>query len=314
MVSRFSKCIGFGSYLPETIYSNEILSRFCDTSDAWIQQRTGIQQRHVASPTEQSSDLAVYAIENALSYAAVDPGSIDMLICATCTPDTVLPCTAAHIQAKSALARASVFDVQNACSGFAYAFVMADLAIKQGLCQRVVVVGTEIMTRLIEWQDRNTSVLFGDGAGAVILEASETPGVLGHHLGAQSTPASIQALISHPGKAIFMDGPQVFREAIAHFAHLFTLLAQKNGFVLDQIDHFICHQANYRIVKAVAHALHLPEERFLFTGSHHANTSAASIPLALDEGVRTGRIKAGEWVALGAFGAGFTTGGSLLRL
>lgn len=313
-MSRFSKCIGFGSYLPETIYSNETLSRFCDTSDAWIQQRTGIHQRHVASHTEQSSDLAAQAIRNALTYASMDPRHIDMLICATCTPDTVLPCTAAHIQAKLSLPNASVFDVQNACSGFAYAFVMADLAIKQGLCERVVVVGAETMTRLIEWSDRNTSVLFGDGAGAVILEAADKPGILGHHLWSQSTETNIRSLISHPGQTIHMDGQHVFREAITQFAHLFQILAEKQEVTLDQINHFICHQANYRIVKAVAHALHLPEERFLFTGSHHANTSAASIPLALDEGIRTGKIQSGSLIALGAFGAGFTSGGSLLRL
>jgi len=316
----FSRIIDTGSYLPAKVVTNDDLARTVDTSDEWIRTRTGIHSRHVAAEGELASDLALHASQKALQAARLDCADIDLIIVATTTPDIIFPSTACILQSKLGVAGCPAFDVQAVCSGFVYGLTIADLFIRSGQARHALVVGTEVYSRILDWSDRGTCVLFGDGAGAVIVAASEQPGILaaklhadGSHKEMLCVPGSV-----HGGKVsgspfVHMDGGAVFKFAIRVFEEGANEVLQVAGLDVSDLDWFIPHQANIRIMEATARKIGLPREKLIATVHHHGNTSAASIPLALDEAVRDGRILPGQTLLLEGVGGGFTWGAVLMR-
>jgi 3-oxoacyl-[acyl-carrier-protein] synthase-3 len=316
----FSRIIGTGSYLPEKVVTNDDLARTVDTSDEWIRTRTGIRSRHVAAEGQLASDLALPAAQRALQSAGVDAGDIDLIIVATTTPDIIFPSTACILQSKLGVAGCPAFDVQAVCSGFVYALTIADLFIHSGQAKHVLVVGTEVYSRILDWSDRGTCVLFGDGAGAVIVAASEKPGILatklhadGSHKEMLCVPGSVNGGKVWGSPFVHMDGGSVFKFAVRIFEEGANEVLEAAGLTVSDLDWFIPHQANIRIMEATAKKLGLPKEKLIATVHHHGNTSAASIPLALDEAVGDGRIHPGQTLLLEAVGGGFTWGAVLLR-
>ena len=317
----YSRITGTGSYLPAKVLTNRDLESIVETSDQWIVERTGIRERHIAADDEFTSDLALHACRAALDAAGRTPQDVDLIVLSTSTPDMVFPSSACLLQAKlGAKKGGAAFDVQAVCSGFAYALATADLFIRAGRHKCALVVGAEVFSRILDWKDRGTCVLFGDGAGAVVLEASDKPGVLSSHLHADGAHAGILNTPGHVcgGKVqgdptLKMDGGAVFRLAVRVLEESAHEALAANGLAVKDLDIYIPHQANVRIVSHVAKKLGLPESKCIVTVDRHANTSAASIPLALDVAVRDGRVKPGHLVLLQGVGGGFTWGSVLLR-
>ncbi|HEY2865439.1 MAG TPA: beta-ketoacyl-ACP synthase III [Casimicrobiaceae bacterium] len=315
-----SRIAGTGGYLPAELLTNADLARRIDTDDEWVRSRTGIRERHIAATDEQTSDLALAAAQRAMDAAKLAPGDIDMIIVATTTPDMVFPSTACILQHKLGVKNGPAFDVQAVCSGFVYALAIADRMVASGAAQNALVVGAEIYSRILDWSDRGTCVLFGDGAGAVVLMPSERPGILSAHLHADG---SYRDILSVPGTVangavsgrplLKMDGHTVFKFAVKVLAETAHEALAATGMPATAVDWVIPHQANIRIMEATMKKLGLPLERMISTVGEHANTSAASIPLALDVAVRDGRIRPGQHVMLLGVGGGFTWGSILLR-
>ena len=318
----YSRIVGTGSYLPKEVVTNaDFAARGLDTSDVWIRERTGIVQRHIAEKDETSSDLALAACRNALQAAGLQAGEIDLIVVATSTPDFVFPSTACLLQAKLGIKGGAAFDVQAVCSGFVYGLATADAFIRSGAHRKALVVGAEVFSRILDWKDRATCVLFGDGAGAVVLTASDRPGIHASVLRADGSHAGILSVAGNvSGGAIVgtpflkMDGQAVFKFAVRVLEESARETADKAGMKLEDVDWLIPHQANVRILEATAKRLGLPRERLVVTVDHHGNTSAASVPLALDEYVRAGKIRAGHRVMLQGVGGGFTWGSSLVTI
>ena len=315
-----SRIAGTGSYLPELIVTNDELARRVDTSDAWIRTRTGIRERRIAAPAETTSDLALHAARGALDAAGITAAELDLIVVATTTPDMVFPSTACILQAKLGARGGPAFDVQAVCSGFVYALAIADRMVAGGLARNALVVGAEIYSRILDWSDRATCVLFGDGAGAVVLLPSATPGIVGAHLHADGSqadalcvPGSLAegAVVGSP--FLRMDGGTVFKFAVRVLAEAGNEALTEARLTADDVDWLIPHQANMRIIEATAKRIGIPMERVVTTVERHANTSAASIPLALDEAARDGRIETGQRVLLLGVGGGFTWGSILLQ-
>ena len=315
-----SRIAGTGRYLPEKVLSNAELAQRVDTSDEWIRTRTGIRQRHIAAPHEATSDLALHASRAALAAAGIAPADVDVIIVATTTPDMVFPSTACILQAKLGARGGAAFDVQAVCSGFVYGLALADLLVGSGKAKNALVVGAEIYSRILDWTDRGTCVLFGDGAGAVVVVPSAEPGILTSHLHADGhyaeilcVPGSVRNGETFGTPFVHMDGGAVFKFAVKVLAESADEALQATGKVAADIDWVIPHQANIRIMDATMKKLHLPHERLIVTVDLHGNTSAASIPLALDIAVRDGRIKPGQHVMLLGVGGGFTWGSVFLK-
>ena len=315
-----SRIVGTGSYLPAQVLTNAELAQRVDTSDEWIRTRTGIRQRHLAAPGETTSDLALAAAREALTAASLAPAAVDMIVLATTTPDMVFPSTACILQDKLGTRNGPAFDVQAVCSGFVYALGLADLMVKSGQARNALVVGAEIYSRILDWDDRGTCVLFGDGAGAVVLAPAGEPGILSAHLHADGHYRNILAVpgtVAHGAVSgtplLTMEGNTVFKFAVKVLAEVAQEALAANGLTTAAIDWLIPHQANIRIMDATAKKLHVPLEKMVTTVDVHANTSAASIPLALDLAVRDGRIRSGQHVMLLGVGGGFTWGSVLLR-
>jgi 3-oxoacyl-[acyl-carrier-protein] synthase-3 len=311
---------GIGAYLPARIATNDDLALTVNTSDAWIQERTGIRQRHLAAPHETAVFMATRAAEAALAHAGVAPGSVDAIIVATSTPDEAFPATAVRVQAALGVTRGFAFDVAAACSGFIYALATAEAFIRGGAAKCVLVIGSEVYSRILNWQDRTTCVLFGDGAGAVLLQAGapDGPGILSTHLHADGRHGDILYVDGavgrpdHPGHLI-MRGQEVFRQAVTKLAAVVEEALAANQLTHEDVDWLVPHQANRRIIDAMGKRLSLPAERVVVTVDRHANTSAASIPLALAEAVHDGRIQRGQLVLMEALGGGLTWGATLVR-
>ncbi|WP_292995862.1 beta-ketoacyl-ACP synthase III [Nitrosomonas sp.] len=316
----YSRITGTGSYLPEKILTNLDLERMVDTSDEWIRTRTGITQRHIASEDQVASDLAFYACQNAMKAAGVTNKDIDLIIVATTTPDMIFPSTACILQNKLGIENCPAFDVQAVCSGFVYALATADMFVSSGKCRNALVVGSEIYSKILDWNDRSTCVLFGDGAGAVVLSQSDQPGILSTHLHANGSYSNI---LSAPGcisggkvqgtPYINMEGNTVFKFAVKVLEEVVQEAVSKNNLQTTDIDWLIPHQANIRIIQSTAKKLGLPMDKVVVAVDKHGNTSAASIPLALDMAVRDGRIQSDQLILLEGVGGGFTWGAVLLR-
>lgn len=315
---------GCGAYLPEQRISNDELSRTVDTSDEWIVERTGIRARHIAAKGEKTSDLALAAARQALAAARVEPDDLDLIIVATATPDETFPATATIVQAQLGMTRGAAFDVQAVCSGFIYALSIADNFVKAGQAKRILVIGAETFSRILDWTDRTTCVLFGDGAGAVIVEASEGEGKITdrgilatrlHADGRQHDLLYVDGGPSSTGSTGFvrMKGKEVFRHAVVNLAEVVRESLEATGLGPEDIDWIIPHQANRRILDATAKKLGIPPEKVIVTVDEHANTSAASVPLALAQAVSDGRIQRGDLLLLEAMGGGFTWGACLVR-
>jgi 3-oxoacyl-[acyl-carrier-protein] synthase III len=315
----YSRIAGTGKYLPERVLTNADLEKMVETSDEWIKSRTGIELRHIAAENEYTSDLAYKAALAALESAGVTPGDIDLVLVGTTTPDLIFPNVACLVQEKLGIKACPAFSVEAACSGFLYGLVVADQFVRLGQSKRALVIGAETMSRIIDWTDRETCVLFGDGAGAVVLEAAESPGIMYSTLGADGRyrellyASSGVSLRQREGAALRMKGNEVFKVAVKTLENLVDDVVEKNNLEKGQIDWLIPHQANIRIISATAKRLELPMERVVLTVREHGNTSAASVPMALDTAIRDGRIKRGDLLLLEAFGGGFTWGASLIR-
>ena len=318
----YSKIAGTGSYLPEKILSNHDLELMVETSDQWITERTGIKQRHIAADNETTTDLAYHAAVNAIDAANISADDIDLIIVATTTPTLVFPSTAALVQEKLGITTSCpVFDVQAVCTGFVYALTVADKFIKSGGYNNVLVIGAETNSRITDWTDRNTCVLFGDGAGAVVLQPSAEAGILSTHIHADGSYHRLLQVPTGPGSSeneldspyIHMQGNEVFKIAVKTLSLIVDETLAANQMNKEDIDWLIPHQANIRIIAATARKLHMSMDRVVVTVDKHGNTSAASIPLALDAAVRDGRVKRGETILLEAFGGGFTWGSALIR-
>lgn len=320
-----SAVTGVGSYLPEQIVTNADLSKIVDTSDEWIQERTGIKQRHKARDDQPTSDLAVEAARKALADAGRTPEDVDLIVVATTTPDMTFPATASIVQRKLGAPTCIAFDVQAVCSGFVYAMSVADGFVARGLAKCALVIGAEEMTRLMDWTDRTTCVLFGDGAGAVVMEPREgqgtkaDQGLLGFALRCDGSKTDLLYVDGGPATTgtvghLRMAGNQVFRHAVVNIAEAITAACAASGVEVAEVDWFVPHQANQRIIKGVGDRLGLDEDKVITTVAEHANTSAASIPLALDAAIRDGRIKRGDLVLLEAMGGGLTWGACAFRL
>jgi len=317
----YSSIIGSGSYLPRNVVTNDDLARRLDTSDEWIRTRTGIRQRHIAETGETSSSLALEASKAAIASAGIAAQDIDLIILATSTPDYVFPSTACLLQAKLGIKGCPAFDVQAVCSGFVYALAMADLFIRSGQHRCALVVGAEVFSRILDWNDRGTCVLFGDGAGAVILRADAKPGIMASALHADGSYARVLSVSGNvcDGKVtgdpfLRMDGPAVFKFAVRVLNEVARETLAKCGQQVADIDWLIPHQANLRILESTVKRLGLPPEKLIVTVDTHGNTSAASVPLALDVAIRDGRIRHGHKVMLQAVGGGFTWGATLVRM
>ncbi len=317
---NYSRIIGTGKYLPKRVMTNAELEKMVDTSDEWIVKRTGIQSRHLAAEDEGTCDLAELATEQALDAAGIAASELDLIILATTTPDRIYPSTACLLQSRLGNHTAAAFDIQAVCSGFVYALSIADKFIKTNAAKRALIVGSDTYSRLLNWKDRNTCVLFGDGAGAVVIEASTEPGILSTHLHADgaykdilTVPATVaQGRVNGDGFTK-MQGNEVFKLAVKVLSEVVEETLSANKLDSSAIDWLIPHQANIRIITATAKKLNLPMERVVLTVSKHGNTSAASIPLALDIAVRDGRIQRGHTLLLEAVGGGFTWGAVLLK-
>jgi 3-oxoacyl-[acyl-carrier-protein] synthase-3 len=315
-----SRVAGTGRYLPAAVLTNDALARRVATSDEWIRTRTGIRQRHLAADDEQTSDLALAAARPALAAAGIPPQQVDLIVIATTTPDMIFPSTACILQDKLGARGGPAFDVQAVCSGFVYALALADRMIVSGMAKNALVVGAEIYSRILDWNDRGTCVLFGDGAGAVVLVPSAEPGILSAHLHADGhyrsilcVPGQVQRGMVTGTPFVHMDGQGVFKFAVKVLAEVAHEALDACRMSAEAIDWLIPHQANIRIMDATAKKLKLAPERIVTTVGEHANTSAASIPLALDVAVRDGRIRSGHHVMLLGVGGGFTWGSILLR-
>ncbi|HHQ41230.1 MAG TPA: ketoacyl-ACP synthase III [Chromatiales bacterium] len=319
----YARITGTGGHLPERVLTNHDLERMVETSDQWIRERTGIRERRIAAPDETTSMLAEHAARRAMEAAGVGPRDIDLIVLATTTPDQVFPSTACLLQRRLGIHGCPAFDVQAVCTGFIYALAVADKFIRTGDARCALVVGAETLSRIVDWNDRSTCVLFGDGAGAVVLQAAEEPGILSTHLHADGDYAEllqVPAGISQgydtvrAGEAYMeMRGSEVFKVAVNTLGRIVDETLEANGLGRDAVDWLVPHQANIRIIAATARKLGLPMERVVVTVDRHGNTSAASVPLALDVAVRDGRIRPGELLLLEAFGGGFTWGSALVR-
>lgn len=324
MSQRRSVVLGTGGYLPERVLTNEDLARMVETSDEWIAARTGIRQRHIAAEDQLTSDLATRAAESALAAAGVEPSAVDLIILATTTPDRTFPATATAVQAKLGIAGGAAFDVQAVCSGFLFALATADSMLRTGLFDTALVLGAETFTRILDWSDRGTCVLFGDGAGGVVLQAQEDVqagdrGILAHHIRTDGTKGDLLHVdggVSSTGTIghVRMQGNQVFRHAVTNISSAVEAVLGETGVGIEEVDWFVPHQANQRILDGVAKRLKLKESKVISTVAGHGNTSAASIPLALWTAVSDGRIKPGDLVLSEAMGGGFSWGATLLRL
>ncbi len=323
MVMR-SRVIGSGAYLPARVVTNAELSQRVETDDEWIRQRTGIRQRHIAAEGEFTSALGLKAAEAALGSAGVKADSLDLIVCATTTPDETFPATATRIQHKLGMRHGAAFDVQAVCSGFVYALAVADNFIRLGQAKRALVIGAETFSRILDWNDRTTCVLFGDGAGAVLLEgapangAASDRGVLSTHIYSDGEHHDALYVDGGPGSTrttgvVHMEGREVFKHAVIKMAEAIDKALETNGLTPGDVDWMVPHQANLRIIEAMAKRLNLPMDQVIVTVDRHANTSAASIPLALNQGVTDGRIKQGDLLLLEAMGGGFTWGSALIR-
>ncbi len=321
---RRAQLIATGSYLPANVVSNDDLAETVDTSDAWIIERTGIRQRHLAADGELTSDLAVAAAKQALDHAGLDAETVDLIIVATTTPDHTFPACATAVQQKLGAVKAAAFDVQAVCSGFVYALAVADNFIKAGQAMTALVIGAETFSRLLDWSDRATCVLFGDGAGAVVLRSEEGTGtvldrgVLGTHLGSDGRHYDALYVDGGPSATgttghVRMNGREVFRHAVAALVGATNQVLETADVPIGDVDWLVPHQANFRILQAVAQRLDLPEDRIVMTVDHHANTSAASIPLALAEAAVAGRLKRDQLLVMNAMGGGFSWGAALVR-
>lgn len=313
---------GSGAYLPERILTNSDLSKMVDTSDEWIRERTGIEERHIAADGELTSDLATGAARQALANAGIDASEVDLIVLATTTPDQTFPATATTVQDKLGIKQGAAFDVQAVCSGFLFALATADSMLRQNLFSTALVIGAETFTRILDWSDRSTCVLFGDGAGAVVLQTgtgAKDEGVIAHHVrtdGSKKELLYVDGGVSSTGTIghVRMQGNQVFRHAIANISSAVEAVLSDTGYTIEDIDWFVPHQANQRILNGVAKKLGLDEEKVISTVAKHGNTSAASIPLALHTAISDGRIKKGDLVLSEAMGGGFSWGASLFRL
>lgn len=318
-----ARITGTGSYLPDKVLTNHDLERMVDTSDAWIRERTGIEKRHIAAADQTTCDLAEQAARRALEAAGRRPDEVDLIIVATTTPDRIFPSTACLLQQRLEIHGCAAFDVQAVCTGFVYALGVADKFVRTGSAKCALVVGAETLSRIVDWNDRTTCVLFGDGAGAVVLEASAEPGILSTHLHADGSYESLLTVnagvsqgydrLASSGGFIEMKGNEVFKMAVNTLGRIVDETLAANHMKKSDVDWLIPHQANIRIIQATAKKLKLPTERVVITVDQHGNTSAASVPLALDTAVRDGRIKRGETLLMEAFGGGFTWGSALLK-
>jgi 3-oxoacyl-[acyl-carrier-protein] synthase III len=315
-----SRIIGCGSYLPDNIVTNAELAKTVDTSDAWIVERTGIRERRFVRDGETTSDLAVKAAEAALADAKLGADVLDLIIVATTTPDETFPAVATKVQARLGMIRGAAFDVQAVCTGFIYGLAVADNFIKAGQAKNVLLIGADTMSRLMDWKDRTTCVLFGDGAGAIVLQASENSdrGVLNTKLYSDGRLHDLLYVDGGPSTTqttgfLRMQGKEVFKLAVTNIAAAIEDCAQEGGVSVSEIDWIVPHQANQRILDGTARKLGIPPERIISTVAEHGNTSAASVPMALDVAVRDGRIKQGDLLLLEAMGGGFTWGAALVR-
>ncbi|MBD3671543.1 MAG: ketoacyl-ACP synthase III [Gammaproteobacteria bacterium] len=320
---NYSKIVGTGGYLPEKVLTNQDLEKMVETSDEWITTRTGIKERHIAADGETTCDLSEQASRRAIEAAGIDVGDIDLIIVATTTPDRVFPSTAALLQERLGIHGCAAFDIQAVCTGFVYALGVADKFIRTGGVRNALVVGAETLSRIVDWTDRTTCVLFGDGAGAVVLQASEEPGVLSTHLhadGAYNQLLTVNQGVSTNYKAVIegeayieMKGNEVFKMAVNTLGRIVDETLEHNRLDKSDIDWLVPHQANTRIIQATAKKLKMSMDHVVLTVDKHGNTSAASVPLALDVAVRDGRIQRGETLLLEAFGGGFTWGSALIK-
>jgi 3-oxoacyl-[acyl-carrier-protein] synthase-3 len=318
----YARILGTGSYLPgDPVTNHDLVARGVNTSDEWVAERTGIRARHFAAPNQAASDLALEASLRAISAAGVDAQDIDLIVLATSTPDYIFPSTASLLQAKLGIKNGgAVFDIQAVCSGFTYAITIAEKFIRSGSHKRALVVGAEVFSRILDWHDRTTCVLFGDGAGAVVLGASEEPGLLATAIHADG---SYNGILSVPGAIcngqvtgspfVQMDGQAVYKFAVRVLSEVANEVLTAGGLAPKDLDWLVPHQANIRIIQSTAKKLHLPMEKVVTTVASHGNTSAASVPLALDVAVRDGRIQRGQTVLMEGVGGGFTWAGVLLR-
>jgi len=319
----YSRIAGTGRYLPEKVLTNFDLEKMVDTNDEWIRTRTGVERRHIAADDQSVSDLCCEAARQAIESAGLDVTDIDMVVVGTTTPDTFFPNVATLIQHRLGIPACPALGMEAACTGFIYALATADKFIRAGEVKRALVVGAECLSRLVDWSDRNTCVLFGDGAGAVVLEAADEPGIISTHLGADgqyrdllyypSGPSKDIDKIGLPDSRIMMTGNEVFKVAVKTLGNVAAEALTANGVDKSELDWLVPHQANIRIIQATAKRLALPMEKVILTVQDHGNTSAASVPMALDVGIRDGRIKRGQLVLMEAFGGGFTWGSVLMR-
>jgi len=308
----YSKITGTGSYLPEKVLTNEELAATVDTTHEWIVERTGIHKRHIVAENQTTCDMAEQACRQAIDAAGLVPNDLDLIIFATTTPDRIFPGTACSLQKQLGIHVCPAFDVQAVCAGFMYALDIADRYIKTNGAKRALIVGADAFSRIIDWTDRGTCILFGDGAGAVVLEASDEPGIMSSHIHADGD--YVELLHVPPGEPfVSMQGNEVFKVAVKTLGRIVDETLTANNLEKSDIDWLVPHQANIRIIQATAKKLGMNMDRVIVTIDEHGNTSAASVPLALDQAVRNGQIKAGEILLLEAFGGGFTWGSALVR-
>ncbi|MEQ6341472.1 MAG: ketoacyl-ACP synthase III [Gammaproteobacteria bacterium] len=320
---KYSRIIGTGGYLPEKVLTNADIEKMVDTTDQWIVERTGIRKRHIAAPGETTCDMSEVAARRAIEAAGIQASDIDLIVVATTTPDRVFPSTACLLQRRLNIHGPAAFDLQAACTGFIYALDIADKFIRSGSARNVLVVGAETMSRVVDWTDRGTCVLFGDGAGAVVLGASDTPGILSTHLHSDGIYENLLTIpygisqgfenIQQGSTYVKMQGNEVFKVAVNTLGRIVDETLAANQLEKSDVDWLVPHQANIRIIEATAKKLKMPMERVVVTVGEHGNTSAASVPLALDVAVRDGRIQRGDTLLLEAFGAGFTWGSALIK-
>ena len=315
----YSRIVGVGGYLPEKVLSNQDLEKKVDTTDQWIQERTGIKKRHIVADDESTTDLAFFAAKKAITAAGITANDIDLIIVATTTPTRIFPSTASLVQQKLNISGCPAFDIQAVCTGFIYALTVADKFIKSGSAHHVLVIGAESLSRIVDWTDRNSCVLFGDGAGAVVLQSSKETGILSTHIHCDGQYNQLLTVPAGPGATheapayINMQGNDVFKVAVRTLSSIVDETLAINDMDKEDIDWLVPHQANIRIIQATARKLNMAMDRVVLTVDEHGNTSAASIPLALDVAVRDGRIQLGDTLLLEAFGGGFTWGSALLK-
>ena len=319
-----SKIVGTGRYLPENILTNFDLEKMVDTNDEWIRTRTGVERRHCVAPDQTTSDMCVEAAKVAIEDAGIEPSDIDMVVIGTTSPDLIFPNAATLVQHRLGIPACPCIATEEACTSFIYGLSIADKFVKVGEAKCVLVIGAECITKLVDWSDRNTCVLFGDGAGAVIIKPSDEPGIIATHLGADGQykdllyyPVGASKDLHKAGTdeaSIMMTGNEVFKVAVKTLGNVATEVLAKAGVEQSEVDWLIPHQANIRIIQATAKRLNLPMEKVIVTVQDHGNTSAASVPMALDVGIRDGRVKKGQMVLMEAFGGGFTWGSILMRL